>query len=339
MKATLLLASGLLATIMCAPASADDKPIPPKAPPTDERMVPLKYNQIPHDYDEFVGVYNKVLAFLHDTDVTSRHKCFPLGSDPNWSHSWCEDVMRWGDPQHRQIAAIELQFDDGKAVNEICLSDDPAEQRCFRSDGKVLDQALNKQTSIYLTYKVVAGAWNERGKPLPELKPHEKQADANDAHNPPTDEHTAPPPAENIVPPTYNQIPRDYDEFVDLYNKTLAFLRDTDVQPQHKCLPLGSDPTFPHGWCAETMKWGDTKGQRVVVTEGHIDNGTEIDLICFGNNPDEQRCFRSDGRVVDQALNKKTNIYLTYKDITGTWNERGKSLSELKPRQKRETKR
>jgi len=356
---TILLAAAAVTVAMRAPAHADDAP----SPPTDAQVyfpstgwlginnqgpasAPPTYNQIPANYDEFAGVYNKVLAFLRGTNTHSQHKCFPVGTDPNWSHSWCEDVMKWGDPNGRRVAAIELQRDDGTATNEFCLSDDPAEQRCFRSDGKVLDQIIDKKTSVYLTYRVIAGAWNERaGKLLPDLKPHE---DANDARSlttdaPPPAEHTASsdapyPPTnvlpkndEHIIPPTYNQIPRDNDEFVEDYNKALAFLRAAGVQSLHKCYPAGSDSSG-HGWCEDTMYWSNQNRRHISAVEVQTDNGTVINLICFGDDLDKQRCLLSSGKVLDQTLNKTTNIYLTDREVAGAWNERGKPLPDLKPR-------
>jgi hypothetical protein len=52
-----------------------------------------------------------------------------------------------------------------------------------------------------------------------------------------------------------------------------------------------------------------------------------------------QRCYQDDGAVFDQSLNRKINIWITFRQVVGAWNQRGKALSDLTPRGKRETKR
>jgi hypothetical protein len=237
--------------------------------------------------------------------------------------------MKLPDRKGGYFSAVEIQRDDGKLINEVCLSDNSAEQRCFRNDGMVVDQALDKKTDIYTTYREVAGAWNERGKPLSDLKP--------DAPNPPA-ATPSPPADESILLPKYNQIPQDYEEFAAVHNKVLTFLRTTGAQTIHKCFPAGSDPNDHRGWCQDVMSWVNDTGQHLTAVDTQRDDGTKLISLCFGDL-NAQRCYRDDGAAYDQSLNRKINIWVTFRRIAGAWNERGKPLADLTPRGKRETKR
>jgi hypothetical protein len=132
--------------------------------------------------------------------------------------------------------------------------------------------------------------------------------------------------------PEYHQIPQNSDEFVAEYNKVLAFLRSTEVQPIHKCFKPGDDPTDPlPGWCNNFLRWGNQKGEHVSAGENQRDDGgMTLNSFCFGTENNLQRCYLSNGRVMDQSLNFKTRVYVTYRQIAAEWSERGKPLSDLK---------
>jgi hypothetical protein len=44
-------------------------------------------------------------------------------------------------------------------------------QRCYRDDGAVFDETYDRKIDIWVTFRFIAGAWNERGKPLSNLTP------------------------------------------------------------------------------------------------------------------------------------------------------------------------
>ena len=321
MFTTRLLAAAFAAA-MCVPAYADDA----LTPPAEQSVLP-RYNQLPQNYEEFAAIYNKVLAALRDARVQSIHKCFPAGATPSDPHGWCQDKMKLPDRKGGYFSAVDIQRDDGKLISEVCLSDNSAEQRCFRNDGMVFDQALDKKTDIYTTYREVAGAWNERGKPLSDLKP--------DAPNPPAatpspPAEPSPPAATSVVPPKFNQIPNSYEEFAAVYNKALAFLRGTGAQSVHKCHPVGADPSNPnHGWCSDQVFWGDPKGQHIIAADLTQDDGKHSVLVCLGDDINTQRCYRDDGAVFDQRNDRKIEIWVTFSTVAAAWNERGKPLSDL----------
>jgi TonB family protein len=328
-----LLAAAAFAGVMCVPAYADDASTPPA-----EQFVPPRYNQLPQNYEEFATVYNKVLAALRDAGVQSIHKCFPAGTTPSEPHGWCQDKMKLPDRKGGYFSAVEIQRDDGKLINEVCLSDNSAEQRCFRNDGMVVDQALDNQTDIFTTYREVAGRWNERGKPLSDLNPNAQippspPADATsppaDATSPPADA-TSPPADASILPPKYNQIPLDYKEFAAVYNKALTFLRTTGAQSIHECFPAGITPAEPIGWCQDHMMWSDPKGRHITVSDSTLDDGKHRILACFGDDVNTRRCYRDDGAVFDQTYDRKISLWVTFRQVAGAWNERGKAPSGLK---------
>jgi hypothetical protein len=459
MFTTRLLAAAAFAAVMCVPAYADDA----STPLTEHSVLP-QYNQLPQNYEEFAAIYNKVLAALRDAGVQSIHKCFPAGTTPSEPHGWCQDKMKLPDRKGGYFSAVEIQRDDGKLINEVCLSDNSAEQRCFRNDGIVVDQALDKKTDIYTTYRQIAGAWNERGKPLSDLKPNAPNPpeatprppeaaapspptpddirsqftqipndydeftsgynkvlaflhDAgvqpirrcfrpgDDPSNPshgwcnnmmrwsnPKGEHISagesqqddgltnnaipltdlkprapslpavtpsppaaptsppaapasppaeqsPPAATSVLPPKYDHIPNSYDEFIAAYNNALAFLRDHGNGSTHKCFPPRSDPGDPHGWCQDVMLWANPNGQHITAADVTQDNGNHVVQVCSGDDMNTQRCYRDNGAVVDQSLNRRINLWVTFRQVAGAWNERGKALSDLKPRGNRNIKR
>jgi hypothetical protein len=224
MFTTRLLAAAF-AAVMCVPAYADDA----LTPPAEQSVLPPKYNQIPNSYEELAAVYNKALAFLRGTGAQSIHKCHPVGADPsNPNHGWCSDHVFWGDPKGQHIMTNEIQRDDGKHSVMVCFGDDLNTQRCYRDDGAVFDQQHDREIHLWVTFSTVAGAWNERGKPLSDLAPHAPNPPAANplaaAPSPPVEPR--PPAAASVVPPKYNQIPNSYDEFAAVYNKALAFLRN-----------------------------------------------------------------------------------------------------------------
>jgi hypothetical protein len=323
------LLAAAFAAVMCVPAYADDA----LTPPAEQSVLP-RYNQLPQNYEEFAAMYNKVLAVLRDAGVQSIHECFPLGSDPNWSHGWCQDKMKLPNRKGGYLSSIETQVDDRTVINKICLSDDPAEQRCFFSTGKVVDQALNQKTHIYLTYREVAGSWNERGKPLSDLKPDAPPVATPTppaaAPTPPAEQ--SPPAAASVLPPKYNQIPQDYEEFAAVHNKALAFLRTTGAQSIHKCFPAGSNPNDRRGWCQDYMMWSDPKGQHIMVSDDALDDGKHIVVVCLGDDMNARRCYHDDGGVFDQTHDRKINLWVNFRQVAGAWNERGKPLSDLTPR-------
>src|SRR5580693_6147865 len=108
MFTTRLLAAVAFAAAMCVPAYADDA----STPPAEQSVLP-QYNQLPQNYEEFAAMYNKVLAVLRDAGVQSIRECFPLGSDPNWSHGWCQDKMKLPNRKGGYLSSIETQVDDG----------------------------------------------------------------------------------------------------------------------------------------------------------------------------------------------------------------------------------
>jgi hypothetical protein len=101
---TSLLAAAGLAAAICVPAYADDAPTP-----TAEQSVLPQYNQLPQNYEEFAAVYNKALTVPRDAGVQSIHKCFPLGSDPNWHHGWCQDNMKLPDRKGGYFSAVRFR--------------------------------------------------------------------------------------------------------------------------------------------------------------------------------------------------------------------------------------
>jgi hypothetical protein len=158
------------------PAAAPSPPAAAPSPPAAASVVPPKFNQIPNSYDEFAAVYNKALAFLRGTGAQSVHKCHPVGADPsNPNHGWCSDQVFWGDPKGQHIFAVDLTQDDGKHSVMLCLGDDLNTQRCYRDDGAVFDEHNDRKIDLWVTFSTVAGAWNERGKPLAGLTPHGKR--------------------------------------------------------------------------------------------------------------------------------------------------------------------
>jgi len=376
MFTTRLLAAAALAAALCVQAYADDAYPPPNTPPNpppnalpitppnpltaDENAVRPQYNQIPQDYDEFAAVYNKALAFLRATGIQSVHKCYPAGTTPSHLIGWCQDFMTWADPKGQSVTVSDTIKDDGKHFVSVCLGGDDMIRRCYRDDGAVYDQTHDYKAKLWVTFRHIAAAWNERGKPLADLKPRApsppeaaasppeptpQTAPSPPAHPPSTASPTPPPtppsppaaaaslPADELaIPQIFSQAPADNDEFVAGYNKALAFLRQTEVKPEHKCWPVGADPTMPlSSWCSDTMRWGEPSGKHISTTEAHIDDGRVINATCLGDDKAHQRCFFSDGRVADQLLDQKTNLYLPYRQITARWNERGKPLSDLKP--------
>jgi hypothetical protein len=202
----------------------------------------------------------------------------------------------------------------------------------------VVDQALDKKTDIYLTYRVVAGRWNERGKPLSDLTPRAPSPPAAAAPSPPA-AAPSPPAAASVVPPKYDQIPDSYDEFAAAYNKALAFLRDVGTLSIHTCFPAGSIPNDHRDWCQDVMVWTNDTGQHLVAADVRRDDGTKVINLCFGDDRNTQRCYQDDGAAFDQSLNRKINIWITSRHVAGAWNERGKPLADLTPRGKRATKR
>jgi len=345
-----LLAAAVFVAVICVPAYADS------TPPAEQSVLP-QYNQLPQNYEEFAAIYNKALAALRDAGVQSIHKCFPAGTTPSDPHGWCQDKMKLPDRKGGYFSAVEIQRDDGKLINEVCLSDNSAEQRCFRNDGMVVDQALDKKTDIYTTYREVAGAWNERGKPLSDLKPDAANPPAATPSPPPaaasppvatssTPEEQSPPaaaptppPATSILPPKYQHIPNSYDEFVAAYNNALAFLRDHGNAPTHKCFPAASDPNDRRSWCQDVMLWANDTGQHLATAEVKRDDGTQSIELCSGDDMNTQRCYRDDGSVFDQNLNRRINVWVTSRRVAWAWNERGKPLSNLTPRGTRKVKR
>jgi hypothetical protein len=351
MFTTRLLAAAAFAAAMCVPAHADDAyppntlpnpppnalPITPPNPLTaDENGVPPKYNQIPQDYDEFAAVYNKAQAFIRDAGIQPTHKCFPAGITPSELIGWCQDYMTWADPKGQSVTVSDTIKDDGKHFVSVCFGDDDTIRRCYRDDGAVYDQTHDRKISLWVTFRHIAGAWNERGKPLSDLKPN--------APNPPAEQSPPPvaaptPPAEqslpaatSVLPPKYNQIPQDYDEFAAVYNKALTFLRATGAQSIHKCHSVGADPSNPnHGWCTDTMFWGNPQGEHIVAFDDIRDDGRHSVVVCLGDDMNTQRCYQDDGAVFDQSLNRKINLWVTFRHVAGAWNERGKPLSDLKP--------
>jgi hypothetical protein len=318
------------ATTASQPAATASPPAaePSQAIPDDIRS---QFTQIPNDYDEFTSGYNKVLAFLHDVGAQPIRHCFHPGDDPhNLLHGWCNNMMRWGNPKEEHISAGENQQDDGPPINVICLGADHAHERCFFGNGSVRDQLLNPQTHVYVTYRDVAGKWEERGKPLSDLKPRASSPPAA-APSPPADE--------SVLPPKYDQIPHDYDEFAAVYNKALAFLRTTGTQSAHKCFPPKSDPNDSHGWCQEVMWWANPNGQHIGAIDTTQDNGNHVVSVCLGDDMTTQRCYRDNGEVVNQNLDRKIDIWVTFRQVAGAWNERGKPLSNLAPRANRNIKR
>ena len=127
---TILMSAAAVAASTRAPTYADD--VPPTLLPMGEPIIlstaPPTYNQIPRDYDEFVVHYNEVFAFLSDNDVPSQHKCYPPGAIRIRLHGWCNDMMTWGDPNGRRVAAVKIQRDDGTVTDEFCFGDDPVER-------------------------------------------------------------------------------------------------------------------------------------------------------------------------------------------------------------------
>ena len=336
---TRLLAAAALAAAICVPAYADDAP----TPPAEQSVLPPKYNQIPQDYEEFAAVYNKALAFLRGTGVQSIHKCRPAGADPrNPNHGWCSDYMSWEDPEGQNTATSELQRDDGKHSVMVCLGDNINIRRCYQDDGQVFDQHHDLEIHLWLTFRTIAGAWNERGEPLSDLAPHAPNPPA--AANPPAATPSPPveqrpPAAASVVPPKYNQIPQDYEDFAAAYNKALAFLRGVGTPSIHKCFPAGSDPKDHRGWCQDAMVWTNDTGQHLAAVDVPRDDGTKVINLCFGDEMNTQRCYQDDEAAADQSLNRKINIWVTSRRVAGAWNERGKPLADLTPRGKRETKR
>ncbi len=329
-----LLAAAELAAAICIPAYADAP-----TPPAEQGVLPAKYNQVPQDYEEFAAVYNKALAFLRGTGAQSIHKCHPVGADPsNPNHDWCSDHMFWADPKGQHITTNEIQRDDGKRSVIVCLGDDLNTQRCYRDNGAVFDQRNDRKIDLWVTFSTVAGAWNERGKPLADLTPRAPNAPTAPVPSQPATT-PSPPATASVVPPKYNQTPMNYDEFVADYNKALAFLRDTETASIHKCFPAGSDPNDHRGWCQDVMSWVNDTGQHLAAVDTQRDDGTKAESLCFGDDPNTQRCYRDDGTAMDQNLNRKINIWVTFRRIAGAWNERGKPLADLTPRSKRETKR
>jgi hypothetical protein len=244
--------------------------------------------------------------------------------------------MTWGDPKGQRVTVSTSIHDDGKQFVLVCFSDDDITRRCYRDDGAVFDQSHDYKADLWVTFRSVAGAWNQRGKPLAELKPRASSPPAA-APTPPAAAPTPPveqsPPAdESTVPPKYNQIPQDYDEFAAVYNKTLGFLRATGAQSIHKCHSVGADPSNPnHGWCTDHMFWGNPQGKHIFAFEDTQDDGKHAVVICLGDDLNTQRCYRDDGAVFDQSHDRKIDIWVTFRSVAGAWNERGKPLSDLKP--------
>jgi hypothetical protein len=210
-------------------------------------------------------------------------------------------------------------------------------RRCYRDDGGVFDQTHDRKINLWVTFRQDAGAWNERGKPLSDVTPHVPSPTTAAAPSPPAATPSLPA-AASVVPPKYNQIPNNYDEFAAAYNKALAFLRDAGTASIHKCFQAGSDPNDHRGWCQDVMSWVNDTGQHLTAVDTQRDDGTKLISLCFGDL-NAQRCYRDDGAAYDQSLNRKINIWVTFRRIAGAWNERGKPLADLTPRGKRETKR
>jgi hypothetical protein len=355
-----------LAGALCAQAYADDAYPPPNTLPNpppnalpitplnpltaDENTVPPKYNQIPQDSDEFAAVYNKALAFVRAAGIQSVHNCYPAGTTPSELIGWCQDFMTWADPKGQSVTVSDTIKDDGKHFVSVCFGVDDLTRRCYRDDGAVCDQSHDRKIGLWVTFRHIAGAWNERGKPLADLTPRAPSPPVAEP-NPPAAEPSPPtaapnppaaapsPPAdESTVPPKYNQIPQDYDEFAAVYNKALMFLRATGVQSIHKCSPAGSDPNYAYGWCQDGMSWANKKGEHIVAGELYGHDGKRITEVCLGDDLSNQRCFRDDGSVIDQRLFQKTNTWVTFRSVAGAWNERGKPLSDLTPRGKQAAK-
>jgi hypothetical protein len=130
--------------------------------------------------------------------------------------------------------------------------------------------------------------------------------------------------------PEYHQTPQNIEEFNTEYNKVLAFLRSTEVQPAHKCNKAADDPGSIHDWCGNWLRWGNPKGDSVAAGENKMDDGTVINFFCSGHERSLQRCCFSDGRVVDQTFNMQTRVWVTYRQVVAKWGERGTPLSDLK---------
>jgi hypothetical protein len=252
----------------------------------------------------------------------------------------------WGDPKGQHIIAADLTQDDGKHSVMVCLGDDLDTQRCYRDDGAVFDQQHDRKIEIWVTFSTVAAAWNERGKPLSDLKPRAPSPPTAASPSPPAATPSPPaaaapsPPAnEPVIPQLFSQAPANYDEFVADYNKALAFLRANEVQSNHKCWPVGADPSNPrHGWCQDLMVWSNSKGQHITAVDDIQDDGFHGIMVCEGDKT-THRCYRDDGSGFDQSFDPKINIWVTARRIAQPWNERGKPLADLTPRGKSKTKR
>jgi hypothetical protein len=83
--------------------------------------------------------------------------------------------MVWTNDTGQHLVAADVQRDDGTKVINLCFGDDMNNQRCYQDDGAASDQSLNRKINIWITSRRVAGAWNERGKPLADLTPRAKR--------------------------------------------------------------------------------------------------------------------------------------------------------------------